>query len=57
MSQDGGMLMLTPELNGAESVADVTLDTEVNAVEGINEYGFGLWSRWTQAFPTRLIAK
>lgn len=26
-------------------------------IEGINEYGYGLWTRWTMNYPTILIDK
>jgi len=26
-------------------------------VEGINEYGYGLWTRWTMTYPRRIIDK
>lgn len=40
--------------------ADITINTNENPeldIEGINEYGYGFWTRWTMAYPRRLLEK
>jgi len=39
---------------------DVIINSNENPelnIEGINEYGFGLWTRWTMTYPRRIIEK
>ena len=39
---------------------DITIDEESAPdadIEAINEYGFGLWTRWTMTYPKVLLDK
>jgi hypothetical protein len=43
-----------------QTAIDIVIDSKENPekdLEGINEYGYGMWTRWTMTYPTRVTDK
>jgi hypothetical protein len=66
IEKDDEAMVFAPQPKSEEQDAGIppSLDLTISeeelpdvSIEGINEYGFGLWTRWTMNYPNILIDK